>query len=343
MSSPTDAPVATETTVASPDSIPDRTDLRSVVDDGLRDQVRAPGGDVPVESLDDLAGLGGESTADRTEHLAGIDVDPHSLDSVLQDMREGTSFGGTIDGRTHDLGIGGGTNDAPLLDIEGSTGDGAPATDEYGNELVDGIGPFQYYDVDDNVTREGVEAGYMNPMVLFEKSGNPTAELIGNFADKDGALLAESWGEVPVAAEPQTKDPDEDNYVIIIEEEDTGTTETTSTEGGTAEGGRTDGSPTEDHVEGTNSPTPRTPGSTPTDAIDRSIDLGLANAAPGSGTTDPDPMGENYVAVDGPPSGDQPSVVDPGDDGFESTSLERDDARSMLDDERLPDEEFFDI
>jgi hypothetical protein len=72
VSSPTDAPLATETAVASPDSIPDRTELRSVVDDDLIDQVRASGGDVPVQRLD----------------------------SALQDMRAGTSFGGTIDGRT---------------------------------------------------------------------------------------------------------------------------------------------------------------------------------------------------------------------------------------------------
>jgi hypothetical protein len=328
----------------------DAPDLRVPVDESLRTAVPTLGEELTTETLGDLADLGGVEIADRTEHLGGIESDPHSLDSILQDARAGSTFGGTVDGRTHDIGIGGGTNDAPLLDIEGSTRSGQAATDEYGNELVDGIGPFQYYGPDGQVTKEGAELGFTNAFEMFDKYGNATAEMTGNFADVDGALDASNYG-IPVETAP-AREPteDEEDYVIIIEDEDapadttdtttTTTTTTTDTADGTTTDATTGGSITEDYAEGT-SPTPRTPGSTPTDAITRSIDIGLSNAAPGSGTTDPDPMGETYEAA-GPYTGDHPSVVDPGEDHYGSSTVDPDAAQAILDADRLPDEEFYD-
>ncbi|HUF99840.1 MAG TPA: hypothetical protein VMM60_17060 [Ilumatobacter sp.] len=354
----TDTTRATETTLATeatlvtdpsltspPDPRLDETlippDLRMPVDESLRNAMPTSGEDLPAERFGDVADLGGAQIADRTEHLDGFDTDPHSIDSMFDDIQGGTSFGGTVDGRTHDFGVVVGNNDAPLLDIEGSTRSGQGATDEYGNELVDGIGPFQYYGPDGQVTKEGSELGFTNAFTMFDKFGNATPEMIGNFAHIDGALDASNYGIVVEKAAPRTQTEEEkqaeDDYVIIIEDEDA---PVIATDGTTADE-TTGGSPTEDYAEGT-SPTPRTPGSTPTDAINKSIQIGLDNTAPGSGTTTPDPMGETYAAVDGPVTGDHPSVVDPGDDHYGSSTVDRDAAQEILDADRLPDEEFYD-
>lgn len=294
------------------------------VDESLRNAIPTSGDGVPAEGLGALGGLGGAGIADRTEHLAGIDVDPHSFDSILQDARAGSTFGGTVDGRTHDLGIGGGTNDAPLLDIEGSTRSGQGVPDAV---LIESNGA---------VTNEGREMGFTDA-VLIESNGVVTEEG-REMGFTDSSVMNEPEPVVVGEPEPSSTAPaEEEDYVIIIEDEDP----PADGSSGTTVDATTGGSPTEDYAEGT-SPTPRTPGSTPTDAIDRSIEIGLSNAAPGSGTTNPDPMGETYIAVDGPPTGDQPSVVDPGDDYYGDSTVDRDAAQDILDDGQMPDEEFFD-